>query len=54
MWIDPIERALLQMRSSLEAIQRGHDMPFAELDRMLADALRVREQERATGKLVEP
>jgi hypothetical protein len=54
MWSDPIERALLQMRSALEAIQRGHTMPFGELDRMLAEALQVRETERATGKVIQP
>lgn len=54
MWSDPIERALLNMRRALESIQRGHDVYFGELDRMLDDALQVREIERATGKLVQP
>ena len=54
MWSDPIENALLNMRQALESIQRGHNVSFGDLDRMLAEALRIREQERASGRLVQP
>jgi hypothetical protein len=45
MWSDPIENTLLQMREALDAIQRGHDVYFGELDTMLVQALRVRATE---------
>lgn len=54
MWSDPIERTLLQLREALAVIQRGNDVSFSTLDRMIVEALRTREVEMRTNTLSHP